>query len=254
MLKIENLQVRVKDGPEILKGIDLEVFPGEMHAVMGPNGSGKSTLSRVIAGHPDYEVTGGSVTVEMPSGPCDLLALEAHDRARAGVFLGFQHPMEVPGVSNRTFLRAAFNTVHRSRGEAPLDPMEFNQLLQEKLDRLGIHPDFLERAVNVDFSGGEKKRNEILQMALLEPKLALLDEIDSGLDVDALRAVAEGVQSLRTPHNAVVLVTHYQRLLDYLKPDHVHIMADGRFIRSGGSDLALEVEERGYDWILKSAA
>jgi Fe-S cluster assembly ATP-binding protein len=254
MLKIEQLKARVTDGPEILKGIDLVVNPGEMHAVMGPNGSGKSTLSRVIAGHPDYEVTGGTITLETPEGSQDLLALEPHERARAGLFLGFQYPMEVPGVSNRTFLRAAFNTVHRARGNAPLDPMEFDVLLQEKLKRLGIQPEFIERAVNVDFSGGEKKRNEILQMALLEPRLALLDEIDSGLDVDALRAVAEGVQALRTPDNAVVLVTHYQRLLDYLKPDYVHIMSAGKFIRSGGSDLALEIEERGYDWILNSEA
>jgi Fe-S cluster assembly ATP-binding protein len=253
MLKIENLTARVKEGPDILKGIDLEILPGEMHAVMGPNGSGKSTLSRVIAGHPDYEVTGGSITLTTPDGPLDLLELEPFERARARIFLGFQYPVDVPGVSNRTFLRAAFNAVHRARGTFPLDPLEFDTLLQEKIERLGMNSDFIERAVNVDFSGGEKKRNEILQMALLEPRLALLDEIDSGLDIDALKAVADGVAKLHTADNAVVLITHYQRLLDYLTPDSVHIMAAGRFVRSGGSELAREIEERGYDWILNKA-
>ena len=254
MLRIEQLKVRVKDGPEILKGIDLAVNPGEMHAIMGPNGSGKSTLSRVIAGHPDYEITAGTITVTREGQELDLLDLEAHERARAGVFLGFQYPVEVPGVTNRIFLRSVFNTVRRAQGRMALDPIEFDGVLHEKLKALGIDPEFAQRSVNVDFSGGEKKRNEILQMALLEPQLALLDEIDSGLDVDALRAVAEGVQALRTPDNAVVLVTHYQRLLDYLMPDHVHVMANGKFIRSGGGDLAVEIEERGYDWILNSAA
>ena len=253
MLKIEQLKARVKEGPEILKGIDLEIFPGEMHAVMGPNGCGKSTLSRVIAGHPDYEITGGSVTLTTDGEPVDLLGLEAHERACAGLFLGFQYPVEVPGVTNRTFLRASFNAIRRAQGAPALDPIEFDMLLREKLDTLGIDKRFAERSVNVDFSGGEKKRNEILQMALLEPQFALLDEIDSGLDVDALKAVAEGVLRLRTPDNAVVLITHYQRLLDYLMPDHVHVMSAGKFIRSGGSDLALEIEERGYDWILNSA-
>lgn len=254
MLKIKKLHAKVIDGPEILKGIDLEIRPGEMHAVMGPNGSGKSTLSRVIAGHPDYEVTGGEILLDSGNGEVDLLELEAHERSRAGLFLGFQYPVEVPGVTNRTFLRAAFNAVRRARGTLPLNPIEFDTLLQEKLDLLGMPKEYIERAVNVDFSGGEKKRNEILQMALLEPSLALLDEIDSGLDVDALKAVAEGVSKLRTPDNAVVLITHYQRLLDYLTPDHVHIMADGRFVRSGGSDLAHEIEKRGYDWILNKKA
>jgi Fe-S cluster assembly ATP-binding protein len=254
MLKIEKLTARVKEGPEILKGIDLEIFPGEMHAIMGPNGSGKSTLSRVIAGHPDYEVTGGSITLIDGEKKIDVLALEVHERARAGLFLGFQYPVEIPGVSNRSFLRAAFNAIRRARGTEPADPIEFDMLLKTKLEQLGIDKSFVERAANVDFSGGEKKRNEILQMALLEPKLALLDEIDSGLDVDALKAVADGVSKLRTPDNAVVLITHYQRLLDYLTPDYVHVMAAGRFIRSGGSDLALEIEKRGYDWILNNEA
>ncbi|MGE4488193.1 MAG: Fe-S cluster assembly ATPase SufC [Kiritimatiellales bacterium] len=253
MLKINDLKARVIDGPEILKGIDLEIRAGEMHAIMGPNGSGKSTLSRVISGHPDYEVTGGLITLTVNDEEIDVLSLQPHERAQAGLFLGFQYPVEIPGVSNRTFLRSAFNAVRRARGIESADPLEFDMLLQEKLELLGIDKSFIERAANVDFSGGEKKRNEILQMALLEPKLALLDEIDSGLDVDALKAVAGGVAKLRTPDNAVVLITHYQRLLDYLTPDHVHVMAAGRFIRSGDSALALEIEKRGYDWILNNA-
>lgn len=250
MLKIKKLKARVKNGPEILKGINLEILPGEMHAVMGPNGSGKSTLSRVIAGHPDYEVTGGTITLTVNGRESDVLALEPHERAQAGLFLGFQYPVEVPGVSNRTFLHASFNAIRRARGVPLLDPLDFDQFLQGKVKRLGIDPGFIDRGANVDFSGGEKKRNEILQMAILEPRLAFLDEIDSGLDVDALKAVADGVARLRAPDNAVVLITHYQRLLDYLLPDHVHVMAGGKFVRSGGSDLALEIEKRGYDWIL----
>lgn len=253
MLKISNLKARVKEGPDILKGIDLEINPGKMHAVMGPNGSGKSTLSRVLAGHPDYEITGGQVEMTTSAGTFNLLELEPHERARAGVFLGFQYPVEVPGVQNRTFLRTAFNAVRSGKNEPPLDPLEFDQLLQDKLKQLNMSSEFVERSVNVDFSGGEKKRNEILQMALLDPALALLDEIDSGLDVDALKAVADGVSKFRTEDNSVVLITHYQRLLDYLMPDYVHVMADGRFVRSGGSDLALEIEKRGYEWILNTS-
>lgn len=250
MLKIKDLKARVAGGPAILDGITLDVPAGELHAIMGPNGSGKSTLSRIIAGHPDYEVTGGSIAFEGVSGPCDLLTLAAHERACEGVFMAFQYPVEVPGVSNAIFLRAAYNAVARYRHQPELDPLDFEALLRERVEFLGMSDRFIERPVNVDFSGGEKKRNEVLQMAILKPRLAVLDETDSGLDVDSLKAVADGVNRLREPAQAVVVITHYQRLLHYLKPDVVHILGRGRILRSGDHTLADEVERRGYDWVL----
>ena len=225
---------------------DLTVRAGEVHAIMGPNGSGKSTLAKVLAGHPAYEVTGGSVQFE----GCDLFALAAEDRARAGVFLGFQYPVEIPGVSNSSFLRLAYNTVQGARGKDELDPLEFDDYVREKMKLLEMSAEFLDRSVNDGFSGGEKKRNEILQMAILEPRLSILDETDSGLDIDALRIVAGGVNKLLTADNACVLVTHYQRLLNYITPDFVHVMESGRIIKTGGKELALELESRGYDWLL----
>ncbi len=248
ILEVRGLTATVA-GVEILKGIDLTVRAGEVHAIMGPNGSGKSTFSKVLAGHPDYEVTGGEVLFLGKN----LFDLAAEERARAGVFLGFQYPVEIPGVANSQFLRLAYNTVQGARGKDELDPLEFDDYVREKLGLLEMDPAFLERSVNAGFSGGEKKRNEILQMALLEPKLALLDETDSGLDIDALRIVAGGVNHLRTADNAIVLVTHYQRLLNYIVPDYVHVMAAGRLIRTGGRELALELESRGYDWLLEPA-
>ncbi len=248
ILEVRGLTATVA-GVEILKGIDLTVRAGEVHAIMGPNGSGKSTFSKVLAGHPDYEVTGGEVIFLGKN----LFDLAAEERARAGVFLGFQYPVEIPGVANSQFLRLAYNTVQGARGKDELDPLEFDDYVREKLGLLEMDPAFLERSVNAGFSGGEKKRNEILQMALLEPKLALLDETDSGLDIDALRIVAGGVNHLRTADNAIVLVTHYQRLLNYIVPDYVHVMAAGRLIRTGGRELALELESRGYDWLLEPA-
>jgi len=245
ILDVRNLTATVA-GVEILKGINLTVRAGEVHAIMGPNGSGKSTFSKVLAGHPAYEVKGGEVLFEGK----DLFALEADERARAGVFLGFQYPVEIPGVTNSAFLRLAYNTVQSGRGKDELDPLEFDDLVREKMKLLEMNPEFLGRSVNDGFSGGEKKRNEILQMALLEPKLALLDETDSGLDIDALRVVAGGVNKLLTPDNACVLVTHYQRLLNYITPDYVHVMSAGRIIKSGDKSLALELESRGYDWLL----
>ncbi len=253
MLEIDNLCARVVDGPEILRGISLKVNAGELHAIMGPNGSGKSTLSRVVSGHPDYEATGGSISYEINRRMVDLLEMEPHERACAGIFLAFQYPVEVPGVSNAVFLQAAFNAVCRYQGIPELDAMDFDELLRDKAREMGIDASFINRPVNVDFSGGEKKRNEILQMALLNPRLAILDETDSGLDIDSLRDVAEGVNRLRTDANAIVVITHYQRILQYIKPDHVHIVQDGRIVRSGGYDLAEEVEKRGYDWLLKPA-
>jgi Fe-S cluster assembly ATP-binding protein len=233
------------NGIEILKGMNLTVKNGEVHAIMGPNGSGKSTFAKVLAGHPAYEVSGGEVLFEGN----DLLELKPEARARAGVFLGFQYPIEIPGVANSQFLRLAYNTVQAERGKDELDPIEFDDFVREKMKLLEMNPDFLDRSVNEGFSGGEKKRNEILQMALLEPKLAILDETDSGLDIDALRIVANGVNRLANKDNAIVLVTHYQRLLNYIVPDYVHVMDSGRIVKTGGKELALELEARGYDWV-----
>jgi Fe-S cluster assembly ATP-binding protein len=248
LLDVRNLSATVS-GVEILKGIDLTVRAGEIHAIMGPNGSGKSTFAKALVGHPAYEVTSGEATFDGKS----LFELAAEERARAGLFLGFQYPIEIPGVANAQFLRLAFNTVQAARGKDELDPLEFDDFVREKMKLLEIDPAFLERSVNEGFSGGEKKRNEILQMALLEPKLALLDETDSGLDIDALRIVAHGVNQLITPDNAVVLVTHYQRMLNYIVPDYVHVMDGGRIIKTGGKDLALELERRGYEWVAEEA-
>jgi Fe-S cluster assembly ATP-binding protein len=248
MLDIKDLRATVGD-KEILKGITLAVQPGEVHAVMGPNGSGKSTLAQVLAGHPAYEVTGGSVTYDGE----DLLAMDAEVRAQKGVFLAFQYPVEIPGVSNAYFLRAAYNEIRKARGEEEIDPMSFADLMDEKMKLVEMDGDMLTRSVNTGFSGGEKKRNEILQMAVLEPRLAILDETDSGLDIDALRIVAHGVNSLRRSDRATIVVTHYQRLLNYIVPDYVHVLANGRIVRSGSKDLALELEARGYDWLLEEA-
>ena len=238
----------------ILQGIELEVQAGEVHAIMGPNGSGKSTLARVIGGHPSYQVTGGGVTYEVNLRPRDLLAMEPDERAKNGVFISFQYPVEIPGVSNAVFLRAAYNEIAVSQGLPELDPLDFEELLLEKLRLLGMAEDFAARDVNVDFSGGEKKRNEILQLALLAPRLAILDETDSGLDIDSLKAVAEGIGKLRHDQNAFILITHYQRMLNYVTPDRVHVMYAGRIIRSGDRELALEIEERGYDWLVNGTA
>ena len=244
MLSVKGLKANVGD-KEILKGLDLEVRPGEVHAIMGPNGSGKSTFAHVLSGREGYEVTGGSVSFEGQ----DLLELEPEERAQHGLFLAFQYPVELPGVNNTYFLKAALNSIKKSRGEPELDAISFLRLMKEKLKVLHLDDSLLKRPVNFGFSGGEKKRNEIFQMALLEPKLAILDETDSGLDIDALRIVADGVNALRSPERSLIVVTHYQRLLDYIQPDYVHVLARGRIIRSGGKDLALELEERGYGWI-----
>jgi Fe-S cluster assembly ATP-binding protein len=241
MLSIHDLRVSVDD-KEILNGIDLEVGAGEVHAIMGPNGSGKSTLAYVLAGRDGYEVTGGEVRyLDSP-----LLELEPEDRAAAGLFLAFQYPIEIPGVGNMYFLRTALNALRRARGEDEIDAARFMKLVRAKAELVGVKPELLKRGVNVGFSGGEKKRNEILQMALLEPKLAILDETDSGLDIDALKTVADGVNRLRDPGRAIIVITHYQRLLDYIVPDHVHVLLDGRIVRSGGKELALELDQSGY--------
>ncbi|HYC48774.1 MAG TPA: Fe-S cluster assembly ATPase SufC [Burkholderiales bacterium] len=245
MLEVRGLTANVA-GVQILKGLDLTVRAGEIHAIMGPNGSGKSTFAKVLAGHPSYELTGGTVLFEGR----DLLTIEAEERARAGIFLGFQYPVEIPGVTNSAFLRLAYNTVQGARGKDELDPLEFDDFIREKMKLLDMDPAFLDRSVNEGFSGGEKKRNEILQLATLEPTLAILDETDSGLDIDALRVVANGVNSLVRADNAFVLVTHYQRLLNYIVPQYVHVMEGGRIIKTGGKELALELESRGYDWVL----
>ena len=249
MLSIKDLKVTV-DGNPILQGLNLQVRAGEVHAIMGPNGSGKSTLAHVLAGREGYQVTDGEVRFEGE----DLLGLEVEERAHKGLFLALQYPVELPGVNNMVFLREALNAIRSARGETPLDAVQFLKLVREKARTANIDPELLKRSVNAGFSGGEKKRNEILQMALLEPKLAILDETDSGLDIDALRIVADGVNALRTPERAIVLVTHYQRLLDYIEPDYVHVLAGGRILRSGDKSLALELEEKGYGWITEEAA
>jgi Fe-S cluster assembly ATP-binding protein len=249
ILSVRDLTAEV-DGNPILKGLNLEIKAGEIHAIMGPNGSGKSTFSKVLAGHPAYTVTGGEVIFRGQN----LLELEPNDRATSGVFLAFQYPLEIPGVSNVDFLRASYNAKRKYQGLEELDAFDFDELVRSKLDLLKMDPSFLSRSVNEGFSGGEKKRNEILQMALLEPRLGILDEIDSGLDIDALKVVSNGVNALKTPENATLMITHYQRLLNYITPDVVHVMANGRILTSGGKGLALELEAKGYDWIVEGEA
>ncbi|MGH7561406.1 MAG: Fe-S cluster assembly ATPase SufC [Gemmatimonadales bacterium] len=249
MLEVRGLRAGAGE-KEILKGIDLTVRAGEVHAIMGPNGSGKSTLAQVLAGHPAYTVTAGTVTFEGR----DLLDMEPEERAQAGVFMAFQYPVEIPGVTNAYFLRAAYNELRKARGEEELDPIDFLDILEKKLELVEWGPEIMQRAVNAGFSGGEKKRNEIMQMAVLEPKLAILDETDSGLDIDALRIVAHGVNTLRRRDRAIMVVTHYQRLLNYIVPDFVHVLTDGQLVKSGGKELALELEARGYEWLTEGAA
>jgi Fe-S cluster assembly ATP-binding protein len=248
MLSITDLHANIGE-KEILKGISLNVAPGQVHAIMGPNGSGKSTLAQVIAGHPSYEVTSGDIVFEGES----IVDVDPEIRAQRGIFLAFQYPVEIPGVTNAYFLRSAYNELRKARGEQEIDPMDFLDIMSEKLKLVEMEPDMVHRSVNHGFSGGEKKRNEILQMAVLEPKLAILDETDSGLDIDALRVVAQGVNKLRRADRSTILVTHYQRLLNYIVPDFVHVLAEGRIVRSGGKELALELEERGYDWLVEGA-
>jgi Fe-S cluster assembly ATP-binding protein len=249
ILSVRDLTADV-DGNQILKGLNLDVKAGEIHAIMGPNGSGKSTFSKVLAGHPAYDVTGGEIVFHGQN----LLEMEPEERAIAGIFLAFQYPIEIPGVSNLDFLRVAYNSRRKNQGLEEIDTFDFEDLVQEKLEVVKMNPSFLERSLNEGFSGGEKKRNEILQMALLEPKLAILDETDSGLDIDALKIVADGVNQLTNPENGTILITHYQRLLNYIEPDFVHVMASGRILRTGGKELALELESRGYDWVLEEEA
>jgi Fe-S cluster assembly ATP-binding protein len=250
VLELKDLHCEVEgEGIEILKGVNLTVEKGDIHAIMGPNGSGKSTLAKVIAGHPEYEVTKGDILFNGES----ILELDPDERAHAGVFLAFQYPVEVPGVTNNTLLRESYNTIAASRGREELDPLEFEDYVRGKLDLVEMNPDFLDRSVNTGFSGGEKKKNEIFQMAVLEPALALLDETDSGLDIDALRIVSDGINKLHGDDDAVVLITHYQRLLNYIVPDKVHVMLGGKIVKSGGKELALELEEKGYDWLQNHA-
>ncbi|MEA9357903.1 Fe-S cluster assembly ATPase SufC [Bacteriovorax sp. PP10] len=253
MIEIKNLHAKIGD-KEILKGINLTVKAGEVHAIMGPNGSGKSTLSKVIAGHPSYEVSEGTITYKINAKDKNLFELEADERAKSGIFLGFQYPVEIPGVSNFTFLLESFNETCKYNGAPEMNAEDFRKFLKPKLDLLEMNEAFLDRPVNTGFSGGEKKKNEILQMAVLNPRLALLDETDSGLDIDALKIVAKGVNALRSRFNATILVTHYQRLLDFIVPDHVHVLYQGQIIRSGGKELALELEEKGYEWLIKEHA
>ena len=250
MLEIKNLHAEVS-GTLILKGINLTINAGEVHAIMGPNGSGKSTLAKIIAGHPEYMVTKGEIFYEVNFKKVNILELDPEKRAREGIFMAFQYPVEIPGVSSATFLRAAFNEICKHQGAEEMDPIEFDEYLRKKLKLLGMDDRFMNRPVNVDFSGGEKKRNEILQMAVLNPRLAVLDETDSGLDIDSMRIVADGVNKLKNKNNAILVITHYQRLLNYIIPDFVHVLYDGKIIRSEGKELAMAVEEKGYDWLIK---
>ncbi len=252
MLKVQNLHAEV-DGNNILNGINLRIQPGEVHAIMGPNGSGKSTISKVIAGHPSYEVTEGKIDYQYSFDPVDLLVMDAYERARQGIFLGFQYPIEIPGISNIEFLRSSYNELCKFHGTTEMNESEFRKFLAPKLELLKMNPQFLDRPVNEGFSGGEKKRNEILQLLILNPRLAILDEIDSGLDIDALKEISAAVNSYKNANNAVLLITHYQRLLNYIQPDVVHIFANGRIVKSGGPELALKLEEEGYDWVEKEA-